>query len=117
MKPKTALVFVMVLAAAFATSSCSKGVSQIQTSPLPSPNPASFTFPWPVTEVHEKAWQAFSMDPQSAHPIFGRSSNVYSKTNVFMESILTAECATNAVFSQDLFRDPANTNDIYLHTF
>ena len=45
-------------------------------------------------------------------PIFGRSA-----ITMHFEDILSAECATNAVFAKAVFRDPANTNDIYLHTF
>ena len=33
------------------------------------------------------------------------------------EGILSAERATNAVFGKNIFRNPANKNDIYLHTF
>ena len=47
---------------------------------------------------------------QAAH--FGRSALA-----AHLENTLFAECATNAVFGAAVFRDPANTNDIYLHTF
>jgi hypothetical protein len=65
----------------------------------------------PVAEVHEKAWQAFSIEHQVSQPIFGRSSSISIKSTLF------AECATNAVFGEAIFRDPVNAQDIYLHTF
>src|SRR5437762_10089787 len=58
------------------------------------------------------ALQAFSIPHQVDQPIFGRSS-----VAMHFEDTLFAECSSNAVFSEVVFRDPANTNDIYLHTF
>jgi hypothetical protein len=78
---------------------------------LPSPNPTSYSIPLSEAEVHERAWEAFSIDHQIDHPIFGR------KTAIGFESTLYAECATNAVFGEATFHDPANAQDIYLHTF
>ena len=65
-----------------------------------------------MAEAHTKAWQAFSIEHQIAQPIFGRSDLA-----THLEDTLSAECATNAVFGQAAFRDPANAQDIYLHTF
>jgi hypothetical protein len=103
--------FAPILAVAIATVSCRDGVSPIQTVPFPSPNPTYYSFPLPVEEVHKQAWQAFSIDHQVEHPIFGRSRGIG------FEDTLSAECATNAVFGEAIFRDPANSQDIYLHTF
>lgn len=100
-----------LFAVALATVSCSGGVSRIQTSPLPNPNPTSHLFPLPVAGVRERAWQAFSIDHQVDHPIFGRVADIGFQSTLF------AECATNAVFGKSVFRDPANSQDIYLHTF
>ena len=58
------------------------------------------------------AWQALSIEHQIDQPIFGRSP-----VAAHLEDTLDAECATNAVFGQAVFRDPANAQDIYLHTF
>ena len=51
------------------------------------------------------------MDHQIKNPIFGKSSRADCAHTFF------AECSTNAAFSEAIFRDPANTNDLYLHTF
>lgn len=93
-------------------SSCTRGVSRIETRRLPAPNPTSYSFPFPIEEVHHKAWQAFSIEHQVQQPIFGRSP-----VADHLENIFSAECATNAVFAEGLFHDPANAQDIYLHTF
>jgi hypothetical protein len=105
---KTRTIFLIVTLVAV---SCSGGVSRVQTSSLPSPNPTSYSFPLSVAEVHARAWQAFSTVHQIDEPIFGNS------TNISFDSKLSAECSTNAVFGEAVFRDPANTNDFYLHTF
>jgi len=97
---------------AFASTSCSGDVTRVQTISLPSPNPTSFSFPLPLAEVHTRVWQAFSIEHQIDQPIFGRSDLA-----AHLEDTLSAECATNAVFGQAAFLDPANAQDIYLHTF
>ena len=117
MKPKAAFELIMVLAAVLAAFSCNAGVQRIQTYSLPGSNPTSYSFPLPVTEVHQRAWQAFSMEHQDTHPIFRKSSSMALETNLLFESTLFAECATNAVFAEKIFHDPANSNDIYLHSF
>jgi hypothetical protein len=101
-----------VLSIALAAVSCSHGVSHIQTRSLPAPNPTSYSFALPVEVVRTRALEAFSIEHQIDQPVFGRSAPLSH-----MESIFSAECATNAVFGATLFLDPANTNDIYLHTF
>jgi hypothetical protein len=100
------------LSIALAAVSCSHGVSHIQTRSLPAPNPTTYCFALPLGEVRTRALQAFSIEHQVEQPVFGRSAPLSH-----MESIFSAECATNAVFGAALFRDPANANDIYLHTF
>ncbi len=97
---------------ALAAVSCSRGVSRVQTRSLPASNPTTYSFALPLEEVRAQALKAFSIEHQVAQPIFGRSGPASH-----LESILSAECATNAVFGAAVFRDPANTNDIYLHTF
>jgi hypothetical protein len=103
---------IIVLAAAMAVVSCSHGVSRIQTHSPSTPNPTSYSFPLRPEEVHAKAWQAFSMEHQMAEPIFSRPAGARD-----LETVLSAECSTNAVFGKDLFDDPANAHDIYLHSF
>ena len=100
-----------ILAVALTAISCSDGESHIQTRSLPSPNPTSYVFSLPIAETHEKAWQAFSIEHQTDRPIFDRSGGLG------FEDTLFAECATNAVFGEAIFRDPANTNDFYLQSF
>ncbi len=90
---------------------CSGHASPVLTRALPQPNPTSFSFHLPLEEVRSRALQAFSIEHQVDEPIFALS------TNSNIESTLFAECSTNAVFSEAIFRNPANTNDIYLHTF
>jgi hypothetical protein len=102
----------LILAVALLAVSCTRGVSRIRTRPLPQPNPTSCSFPLPLADVRDRALEAFSIEHQVNQPIFGRSA-----ITMHFEDILSAECATNAVFAKAVFRDPANTNDIYLHTF
>ena len=105
-------LFPIALAVALVAVSCSQDVSRIQTRTLPSPNPTSYTFPLPVEEVRAGALQAFSTEHQTKEPIFGRSPSKVHST-----STLSAECSTNAVFGKSVFDNPANENDIYLHSF
>lgn len=100
------------VAIALVAISCSRGVSRIQTLPLPGQNPTTYSFPFSATDVHARALDAFSIEHQVKQPIFGRSA-----VSAQLESFLSCECATNAIFAEALFRDPANANDIYLHTF
>jgi hypothetical protein len=99
-----------IFAIAIVAMSCSHGVSRVRTRSLPSPNPTSYSFPLPLEEVHARALQVFSYEHQADQPIFGRSALVE-------RDIFVVECATNALFGQTVFRDPANAQDIYLHTF
>lgn len=96
----------------FVVASCSRGVSRIQSYALPAPNPTTYSFPLPLEEVRARALQAFSIDHQVDQPIFGRPTLASH-----LEGVFSAECATNAVFGEAVFHNPANTNDIYLHTF
>lgn len=104
-------VFPVILIVALVLVSCSHGVSRIQTRSLPSPNPTTYAFPLPLAETHAKALQAFSMEHQYNKPIFGRPA---SKER--LESVLSVECSTNALYAKAVFDDPANAHDIYLHS-
>ena len=105
-------ILTTLFAVALVAVSCSRGVSRVETRSLPSPNPTSYAFPLPLEEVRTKALQAFSIDHQVDQPIFGRSALAAR-----LEDTVSAECATNAVFGEAMFRDPTNAHDIYLHTF
>ena len=100
------------LAVALVSVSCSLGVSRVQTRPLPTPNPTTYLFPLPLEEVRTRSLQAFSIEHQIDRPVFERPAST-----AHLKSILSAECSTNAVFGEAILRDPANTHDIYLHTF
>lgn len=100
-----------ILAAALVTTSCSHGVSRIQTRSLPSPNPTSWSYPLPVNTVRSKAMDAFSIPQQVKQPVFGRHP-----IEEHLDGMIVAECSTNAVFGEAVFRDPANTNDIYIRS-
>jgi hypothetical protein len=101
-----------VFALGLVAVSCSSGISRVQTLALSTPNPTTYSFPLPLEEVETKAWRAFSIEHQVEHPIFGRPS-----VATHLERTLFAECATNAVFGKAVFLDPADSHDIYLHTF
>ena len=101
----------ILLAVALVTASCSHGVSRIQTRTLPSPNPTSWLYLMPMEQVRAKALDAFSIEHQVSQPVFGRH-----QIEDHIDGEIFAECFTNAVFGQAIFRDPANTNDIYLHS-
>src|SRR5437867_2829940 len=93
-------------------TSCSRGTVRVQTRSLPVANPTNYSFPLPVEDLRARALDAFSTAHQARHPIFGRSSGT-----MHFERTLYPQCSTNDAFSQAIFRDPANTNDIYLHTY
>ena len=101
-----------ILALAFVAAGCANYATPIQINQLSTQNPTSYSFSFPLEQARSKAWEAFSIEHQVSNPIFGRSAF----TNHF-ESIFSAECATNAIFGKLLFDDPANAQDIYLHTF
>ena len=103
--------FPVILIVALVVVSCSHGVSRIQTRSLSSPNPTTYSFPLPLVETHSKALQAFSTEHQYKEPIFGRQA---SKER--LESVLSVECSTNALYAKAVFDDPANAHDIYLHS-
>jgi hypothetical protein len=105
--------FLVLWAVALFAISCTKESSshiQVSAFPLLRPNPTSYSFPYSLQKTHSLALEAFSIDHQIDKPIFG-------KLPLAFDSILSAETSTNAVFSENIFRDPANTNDIYLHSF
>ena len=81
----------------------------IRTLALPKPNPTSYTFPLNVNVLHSRAKQAFAYGLQMEHPIFyfeGRSVT------------LNVQDSQHHLFAPDaIFRDPANTNDLYLHNY
>src|SRR6185503_17787591 len=100
-----------IVALALAAVSCSRGVSRVQTRSLPAPNPTSYSFPFPLTEVRTKALEVFSIDHQVEQSVFGRPTGAVQLQYVFF-----VECATNAVFGEAVFRNPSNSDDLYLHT-
>ena len=93
--------FTAVLAIALTTVSCSRGVSHVKTRALPVSNPRTYSFALPLEEVRARALQAFSLEHQIEQPILGRSV-----PPSHLESILSAECATNAVFGAGVLADP-----------
>lgn len=101
-----------ILSVALVAVSCSPSASRIQTRPLSIPNPTTYSFPLPLEEIRTRALQAFSIEHQIDEPIFGRTVST-----THLESVLSAECSTNAVFGEAIFREPANAHDIYLHSF
>jgi len=108
--PRMRNCLIIVLAVALLAVSCSHGVSRVETRALSSPNPTSFLFPFPVQQVYTNALDALSIEHQAEDPVFGRSLDEHLEG-------LFSECATNAVFGEGVFRDPANSQDIYLHSF
>lgn len=106
-----------IFALALVAVSCSHGVSRIRTQAPATPNPTSFSFALPLEKVQTKAVEAFSMDHQFQEPIFGRPARPLPGDMLFLQSVFSVECATNAVFGAANFREPANARDLYLHTF
>lgn len=100
----------LIFSIALLAASCSHGVSRVETRALASPNPTSYSFSLPMQQVYTNALDAFSIEHQAADPVFGRLHDLHLEG-------LFSECATNAVFGEAVFRDPANANDIYLHSF
>lgn len=113
----TRLTALITLASLVGSCSGSASPPPIQTHSLPQPNPTSYSFPLPLQEFRTKALQAFSVDHQIDRPIFGKQQSSASAGADFLQHILQVECSTNAIFGEAVFRDPADTNDIYLHSF
>jgi len=101
-----------IVGVALVAVSCSHGVSHVRTHVLATPNPTTYSFPLPLQEVHAKALEAFSNEHQLDQPVFARPEQKSG-----FEEIFSIACATNPVFAADLFKDPANVHDIFLHTF
>lgn len=97
---------------AFLATSCSINTVHVRARPLPKPNPTYYSFPLPLDELRAKSLEAFDLPRQMARPIFGSAfiRMVFSDT-------FCVETATNAAFGTAIFQNPANVNDIYLHTF
>lgn len=77
---------------------------------LPQPNPTSYTFRMPVTEFLTGATQALTFRHQIQEPIF---APLDGHTAIFR----VADSKHHLFAPEPLFRDPANTNDLYLHTY
>ena len=103
---------IAILSTAMISTACSRGVSRIQTRSLSAINPTTYSFPLPLQVVRGRALEAFSTDHQVKQPVFG-----HSEPSSNLEKFFSVECSTNAVVGATIFSDPANTNDLYLHTF
>jgi hypothetical protein len=99
-----------LISVAVLVTSCSRGTVRVQTRSLPIANPTNYSFPLPVEDLRARALEAFSTAHQAKDPIFGRSAGT-----MHFQRTLYPQCSTNDAFAQAIFRDPANTNDIYLH--
>lgn len=95
------------LAMALLSTSCS---SRVQTLTLSHPNPTSYSFPHPAQQVHDSAMKALSTEHQYRNPIFGKQPSGF-------RSNLTLETSSESVYSEGIFRDALNAQDLYLHSF
>jgi hypothetical protein len=100
-----------------ASAGCTKGTSVVHRLALDVPNPTSYDFAVPVAVAHDRAKEAFAaIDAPDA--VFGhRPSRALGSDEVSYASHFSVEDGSDPVFSQSVFRDPANVNDVYVHTF
>jgi hypothetical protein len=91
--------------------SCSSDIHKIKTKPLAEKNPTSYVFARPVSQAREEIIKAFETE------------NRYSKpTEEFYASFgdtrlwFSVESREDAVFSEKIFQNPVNHNDVYLHS-
>lgn len=98
--------WLLLVATTVGLTSCSN--PPVRPLSLPQRNPTSYTFRMPVTEFLTGATQALTFRHQIQEPMF---APVDGRTAIF-----SVEDSKKHLFAPEaLFRDPANTNDLYLH--
>jgi len=88
----------------------------LQTRKLEKVNPTSQSFSLPLKEVRERLIDAFSIDSQI------RNRRVFTfkgswGSNSVRELTLSLETKEKALFGREVFEDPKNKYDIFLHMF
>ena len=90
-------------------TACSSNIHPIETRPLSQKNPTSYVFPGPVPEVRGKLLTAFN-DFQLMRDFFSS----FSPNNPSL--YFAVESREHAVFSEQIFADRDNQDDVYLHS-
>lgn len=103
--PTAALSVLVIMSAG-----CSTGVSPVRQLRLVTPNPTSYDFDVPLPEVHACAMHVFDG--------FGVPDAVFgprpARRGLPYADSFSVEDKANAVFGSDIFKDPANANDVYV---
>jgi hypothetical protein len=89
--------------------SCGRDIHTIETRPLSHKNPTSYVFPVPVPEARERVLAALKDD--------GLMQDLQASFPMAPHSYFVAESREHAVFSERVFADPANRDDVYLHSY
>jgi hypothetical protein len=89
---------------------CSSDIYPIETRALSQRNPTSYVFPGPVSEVRRKILTSFE-----DYELERDFSSTFSPNNPYLS--LSLESREHAVFSEHIFANPENQNDLYLHFF
>ena len=89
--------------------SCDRDIHPIETSPLSQKNPTSYVFTRPVPEVREQILTALKDDKlmQDFYSSFPTTPSFY----------FAVESREHAVFSERIFANRENHEDVYLHSF
>jgi hypothetical protein len=94
-------------------TACSQDIHEIKTRTLPEKNPTSYVFPGSVDAVRERIIEAFQFENRYEKP----AEDFYSSFNNPTTFSFRVESREDVVFSEHIFKDPENRNDVYLHTY
>ena len=89
--------------------SCDRDIHPVKTRPLSQKNPTSYVFTRPVPEAREKILTAFKDDKLM--------EDFSSSFPTAPYSYFVAESREHAAFSERIFANPENQDDVYLHSF
>jgi len=90
---------------------CDSDIHTIKTKPLREKNPTSYVFPRPVSEVREEIIKAFEIENR-----FSKATEEFYSSFSDTRLWFSVESREDSVFSETIFQNPANHNDVYLHS-
>lgn len=92
-------------------SSCSSGIHKIKTKPLSDKNPTSYDFPRSLPEVRQTIIDALEISNRSS--VTDEFYSSFSEDSFYF----SLETKDDPSFSREVFQDPSNINDLYLHSW
>ncbi len=106
---KTTSKILIILGILLTVISCDRDIHPIKTKPFSQKNPTIYEFALPVSEVRGKLFTAFKD--------FDLRQKLASSFDSNSRFLVSVESREDASFSKDIFANPENNNDLYLHSF